>query len=121
MLQVRLLHAAHLHKLLHRAIARLPAGKVGATIHIALDDSLHFGCHLGTFWQWAFVMTLHVLSALPVALDDLEAFITFLLHHLRMLVVSMISVVAAVPLVPMPAMPFHAFTAMAIVVVPNAR
>mmetsp|Transcript_19929 Transcript_19929/g.43970 ORF Transcript_19929/g.43970 Transcript_19929/m.43970 type:complete len:202 (-) Transcript_19929:80-685(-) len=94
MLKVRLLHAAHLHELLHRAIARLPAGKVRATIHIALDDSLHFGCHLGTFWQWAFVMTLHVLSALPVALDDLEAFVTLLLHHLRMLVLSVVAVVA---------------------------
>lgn len=115
MLKVRLLHAAHLHELLHRAIARLPAGKVRATIHIALDDSLHFGCHLGTFWQWAFVMTLHVLSALPAALDDLEAFVTLLLHHLRMLVLSVVAVVAVV------AMPSQAFMAMAIVVVPNAR
>lgn len=118
MLKVRLLHAAHLHELLHRAIARLPAGKVRATIHIALDDSLHFGRHLGTFWQWAFVMTLHVLSALAVALDDLEAFVTLLLHHLRMLVLSVVPVVAVVSVV---AMPSQAFMAMAIVVVPNAR
>jgi len=112
-LKVRLLHAAHLHKLLHRAIAGIPTG-VRATIHIALDDSLHFGCHLGTFWQWAILMTLQVLSALSVALDDLEAFIALLLHHL---VVSMMSVVV-VPMVAMPAM--AAFMA-AIVVVPNAR
>lgn len=86
--------AAHLHKLLHWAIARVAASKVRATINVALDDSLHLRSHLGTLWQWATFMTVHVMSTLPVAFDNLQSLVTLLpIHHRVMLVVSMMFVV----------------------------
>ena len=96
--------AAHLHKFHDWPIARLSAGEVRATIHIALDDSLHLLSHLGAFWQWATVMTFHVLSTLPMAFDDLKAFITPLLH-LKMAMVSMVSMVFVVFVVAVVAVP----------------
>lgn len=90
-----LVTGAHLHKLLHWAIARVAASKVRATINVALDNSLHLRSHLGTLWQWATFMTVHVMSALPVAFDDLQSFVALLpIHHRVMLVVSMMFVVA---------------------------
>ena len=84
MLKLRFVEiAAHLHKLPDGDIASAAASKVRATFCAALDDALHLGCHLGAFWQRAVLKTVHVLPTSPVARDDFEAFLTFLLHLLH--------------------------------------
>ena len=98
MLKLRFVEiAAHLHKLPDGDIASAAASKVRATFCAALDDALHLGCHLGAFWQRAVLKTVHVLPTLPVARDDFEAFLTFLLHllHGKLVVFLMVEVTKA--------------------------
>ena len=41
------------------------------------QDTFHLSCHLRAWWQRTAVMTCHVISTHPMALDDLETFIAF--------------------------------------------
>lgn len=75
--------AAHLQEFRHWDVARVAAGEVRTALGIALYDFLYSGGHLGAFRQRAAVMTCHVLSTLPVAFDNLEAFIAAFLHVLH--------------------------------------
>ena len=75
--------AAHLQEFRHWDVAGVAAGEVRTALGIALYDSLYSGGHLGAFRQQAAVMTCHVLSTLPVAFDNLEAFIAAFLHALH--------------------------------------
>ena len=75
--------AAHLQEFRHWDVAGVAAGEVRTALGIALYDSLYSGGHLGAFRQRAAVMTCHVLSTLPVAFDNLEAFIAAFLHALH--------------------------------------
>ena len=75
--------AAHLQEFRHWDVAGVAAGEVRTALGIALYDSLDSGGHLGAFRQRAAVMTCHVLSTLPVAFDNLEAFIAAFLHVLH--------------------------------------